>query len=69
MLCWSVELVMGEIVGFIKLFSNDVIAKPSNASIQAIDFAMDLILFVLEDTRFLISQNNSYSLAAARFLT
>ena len=46
MLCWSVELVMGEIVGFIKLFSNDVIAKPSNASIQAIDFAMDLILFV-----------------------
>ena len=60
---------MGEIVGFIKLFSCDVIAKPSNASIQAIDFAMDLILFVLEDTRFLISQNNSYSLAAARFLT
>ena len=69
MLCWSVELVMGEIVGFIKLFSNDVIAKPSNASIQAIAFATDLILFVLEDTRFLTSQNNSYSLAAARFLT
>ena len=69
MLCWSIELVIGEIVGFIKLFSSDVIAKPSNASIQAIDFAMDLILFVFEDTRFLSSQNNSYSLAAARCLT
>ena len=65
----GIELVMGEIVGFTKLFSKDVIANPSNASIQAIDFAMDLILFVFEDTRFLISQNNSYSFAAARFLT
>ena len=63
------DLFIGLRVGFTKLFSEDVIAKPSKASMEAIDFAIDLICFVFLATVFLNSQNISYSFEAARFLT
>ena len=53
---------MGINEGLIKLFSNEVIDNPSNASSDAIDFAIDLISFVFSATIFLNSQKISYSL-------
>ena len=43
------------------MFSTEVIDKPSNASRDAIDFAIDLICFVFSATIFLNSQKISYS--------
>ena len=57
---------MGVNEGFVKLFSNEVIDNPSNASRDAIDFAIDLICFVCAATIFLNSQKISYSLEEAR---
>jgi len=45
-----------------KLFSTEVIDKPSNASRDAMDFAINLICFVFLATIFLNSQKISYSL-------